>query len=109
MNVLMRQDLQPLCQDCIILDGDMWLEFADGSKADTGSGVYNHHMTVGHYPWIVEKLLLTVTQQMTATNKPSKLLICPGQFNMPAGNTSPLLGTASDASKQVFIFHSSFR
>jgi hypothetical protein len=47
MNMLMRQDLQPLCQDCIILDGDMWLEFADGTKADTSKGVYNHHMTVG--------------------------------------------------------------
>jgi hypothetical protein len=50
-------------------------------------------------------LLLTASQKITATNKPSKLLICPGQFNLPAGNTSPLLGTASDASKQVRILH----
>jgi hypothetical protein len=46
VNMMMRQDVAPLCQDCIILDGDMWLEYQDGTKADTGKGVYNHHMTV---------------------------------------------------------------
>lgn len=76
--------ISPICQDCIVLAGGMNLEYHNGTVADTTKGIYNHHTTI------------------TAMGKPSKMMICPGSFNMPSLSMTPLLGTASDGSNQVF-------
>jgi hypothetical protein len=74
-----------ICEDCIILAGEMRLEYADGKVVDTAQGgVYNHHLTIS---------------QM---GKPSKNMICPSGMSMGQISMSPLVGTASDASTQLY-------
>jgi hypothetical protein len=62
----------------------MGLEYSNGTVADTTKGIYNHHLTI------------------SATGKPSRIMICPGSRGMPIPPMTPLLGTASDGSSQVF-------
>lgn len=62
----------------------MRLEFANGKVADVAEGIYNHHLTIS---------------QM---GKPSKNMICPGRGGGGSVPMSPLVGTASDASTQLY-------
>lgn len=80
---MLNVKVSPICQDCIVLAGGMGLEYPDGTVADTAKGIYNHHLTI------------------SAMGKPSRMMICPGSFNIPTMSMTPLLGTASDGSKQV--------
>jgi hypothetical protein len=84
---MLNAKISPICEDCIVLAGGMGLEYKNGSVADTTTGIYNHHLTI------------------TAMGKPSKMMICPGSRSMPSMSMTPLLGTASDGSNQVFSFH----
>jgi hypothetical protein len=84
----MNAKIPLICQDCIVLAGGMSLEYADGSAADTTKGIYNHHLTI------------------SAMGKPSKMMICPGSRSMPSMPMTPLLGTASDGSSQVYLIPS---
>ena len=81
---MIMERVSPLCVDCIILSGGMSLEYANGTVADATTGIYNHHLTI------------------TQTGKPSKNMICPGGFNFPQIGGAPLVGTAGDASSQLY-------
>ncbi|KAF2399642.1 hypothetical protein EJ06DRAFT_582901 [Trichodelitschia bisporula] len=39
--------LAGLCSDCYFLSGSTYVTYANGSRADIASGVYNHHVFVG--------------------------------------------------------------
>lgn len=80
------ESAKPACLDCLVLGGQIYVEYANGTLANQATGVYNHHV-------ILDKV-----------GQPNRVMVCPGQKSnaKPMMPTALFLGGANDDSKQLF-------